>query len=435
MGEGLDGYMEQMVEWWDLRAFGAVLLAMKRVIGFFLAFASLSWADVIPLEEIKSAEGLPEGTRSLLEGMARFELNDGEAKVLAEKPGAGDAMIEICEKVQEVEHLSQAFMALRLRTDLNAAQQKRVRAMLEPLVGAELASRAVIVQQHGMYLLSKYPGEENEALLVRFLGTRKHWRDPDYTDIAAMALGQMGTPKSLDALRLYAARSKPPEGYLNEGYDAAVKAERLILERAQGKGKTQGEPGGPKPGEPRSAMALYDQLLGAMVGRYGGEDLVRIKETTILQIRKIPGHARELGDRLQRLGEVRFSGGQRDQLFFLLQHTGSPESIAQIGRFLTDERNPDADLPADSGALVVPNCYLAAGAMQRALPQVAKELGMAREGWRGSSEKQMLTWRTWWKEPGAEPYRKVLEQEMNPGGEAAAQTARENVVCLIKDDL
>lgn len=108
---------------------------MKRVVGFVLALASLAWAEVIPLEEIKSAEGLPEGTRALLEGLAKFELNDGEAKVLAEKPGAADAMIELCEKVQEVEHLSVAFMALRMRTDLNAAQQKRVRAMLEPLGG------------------------------------------------------------------------------------------------------------------------------------------------------------------------------------------------------------------------------------------------------------------------------------------------------------
>lgn len=110
--------------------------------------------------------------------------------------------------------------------------------------------------QHGLYLLGKYPGEENEALLVRFLGERKHWRSADYTDLAAMALGQVGTPKSLDALRQYAARSKPPEGYINEGYDAAVKAEKLILERAVRKGRVEGAPAEPKPGEPRSAMEL-----------------------------------------------------------------------------------------------------------------------------------------------------------------------------------
>lgn len=110
----------------ELRVVCAVLidclLAMKRVAVFFLAlalaFAPVAWAEEIPLERVKSAEGLPEGTRSLLKGMASFQLNAVEEKLLAEKPGAGDAMIEICELVQEVEHLSQAFMALRNRTEI-----------------------------------------------------------------------------------------------------------------------------------------------------------------------------------------------------------------------------------------------------------------------------------------------------------------------------
>lgn len=205
---------------------------MKRLLLLALAAVSLALADQIPLDQIKSVQGLPLDTRMLITKLANFELTRDEARVLAAKPGAADAIIELSEAVQEFEHLSDVFGALRMRSDLTSAQQKRVRDMLGPVVGNMEGGRVSVVKQQGLYVIGQYPSDENEALLIRFLSERKHWRDSDYTDVAAEGLSRIGTPKALQALREYAARAKPPEGYQSRGYDAAVEAEKQILARS-----------------------------------------------------------------------------------------------------------------------------------------------------------------------------------------------------------
>lgn len=205
---------------------------MKRIILLSLAVAGLAMADHIPLDRLKSVQGLPLDTRMLINKLANFQLTKAEAGVLAAKPGAADAIIELSEIVEEFEHLSDVFGVLRMRSDLTDTQQRRIRDVLNPLVGNMKDGRASVVKQQGLYLIGQYTSEANEALLIRFLSERKHWRDSDFSDVAAEGLARMGSPKALEALKQYAARAKPPEGYQSRGYNAAVEAEKQILARS-----------------------------------------------------------------------------------------------------------------------------------------------------------------------------------------------------------
>ncbi|MBL9133641.1 MAG: hypothetical protein JNG86_20695 [Verrucomicrobiaceae bacterium] len=72
-----------------------------------------------------------------------------------------------------------------------------------------------------------------------------------------------------------------------------------------------------------------------------------IRERARAILESIPGHAKSLGDEIDRLGNI--TGSQdvveraqnnRGELFSLLASLGSPESIQQIGRFMLDDRRP-----------------------------------------------------------------------------------------------
>lgn len=209
---------------------------MKRAIAIFCAVSSLSWANEIKLDDLKSAAGLSFSSRQLLSTLAQGHVDssmaDAIGKDLALDPKAAEPLLELSEMVEDFEHLAVVYAALRARADLSESQQKRIRDALNPLVGNMSGGRASILKQQGLYLIGNYPSSDNETLLVRFLSERKHWRDSDYSDIAAAGLGRIGTPKAIDALRQYATRAKPPEGYQSRGYDAAIEAENAILARS-----------------------------------------------------------------------------------------------------------------------------------------------------------------------------------------------------------
>lgn len=209
---------------------------MKRIIISIWMISSLGLAEQIKLDEIKSVAGLSFNSRQLLSSLALGHVDSGTANAigrdLALDPKAAEPLLELSEKIKDFEHLSVVYVALRARADLSESQQKRIRDALNPLVGNMAGGRVSMLKQQGLYLIANYPSADNEALLIRFLSERKHWRDSDYTDIAAESLSRIGTPNALQALREYAARAKPPEGYQSRGYDAAVEAEKQILARS-----------------------------------------------------------------------------------------------------------------------------------------------------------------------------------------------------------
>lgn len=61
-----------------------------------------------------------------------------------------------------------------------------------------------------------------------------------------------------------------------------------------------------------------------------------------LKIAAIPGHARVLGNRFERMSQDAGYFFERRKIMRCLQMVGSMEAIQQIGRFLEDKRAPDA---------------------------------------------------------------------------------------------
>jgi hypothetical protein len=209
------------------------VFSIKHAIAIFCAVSSLAWANEIKLDDIKSAAGGTINSRQLLSKLAQGNVDssmaDAIGKDLALDPETAEPLLELSEMVEDFEHLATVYVALRARADLSDSQQKRIRDALNPLVGNMSGGRASILKQQGLYLIANYPSPDNEALLVRFLSEHKHWQDSDCSDVAAVGLGRIGTSRALQALREYAARAKPPEGYQSRGYDAAIEAEIKIL--------------------------------------------------------------------------------------------------------------------------------------------------------------------------------------------------------------
>lgn len=165
----------------------------------------------------------------------------------------------------------------------------------------------------------------------------------------------------------------------------------------------------------RSLNELLFVLNGSLGGRFGEQsDLIR--KAAIEVIRQVPGHAKQLGDDIERLSESRNTFTERERCFLLLSRIASPEAIAQIGRFLFDERNPEKDLGIIDGLYLVPNSHWATQAMGEALGEkygIKKPLGTV--GW-----KEVRAWQTWWQSSIADEYRKLLEPVVSATKEAEA---------------
>lgn len=132
-----------------------------------------------------------------------------------------------------------------------------------------------------------------------------------------------------------------------------------------------------------------------------------------LKIAAIPGHARVLGNRFERMSQDVGYYFERRKIMRCLQMVGSMEAIQQIGRFLEDKRAPDTlaakrafermtdylDPAAQSQKC---NASLAASAMARVLGEDSP-IRMSQ----GDIvvETEIGAVQTWWKSDAAKPYR------------------------------
>jgi len=132
-----------------------------------------------------------------------------------------------------------------------------------------------------------------------------------------------------------------------------------------------------------------------------------------LKIASIPGHARVLGSRFERMSQDVGYFFERRKIVRCLQMVGSMEAIQQIGRFLEDKRAPDAlaaqlafermtdylDPAADS---LESNASLAAHAMVRVLGEDSP--ARMNQG-KIVVEPAIDVVQTWWKSDAAKLYR------------------------------
>ncbi|CAN5716433.1 hypothetical protein BH11VER1_BH11VER1_41800 [soil metagenome] len=148
---------------------------------------------------------------------------------------------------------------------------------------------------------------------------------------------------------------------------------------------------------------LNNVLMLALTRQFGAYSS-EVKEIAITAIRRIPDHGKTLGDKIEELSDQRGTARKRERAFYLLQNIASPDAIAQIGRFLFDERNPEKGLPLNDGSFEVPNSHWAANAMGSAL---GDRIGLKRKpGFYGPDE--VKAWQIWWQSPAADSFREPI---------------------------
>ena len=158
-------------------------------------------------------------------------------------------------------------------------------------------------------------------------------------------------------------------------------------------------------------LALHHQFCGNRSNCFQGDNSDKIKNLAIGAIRRIPDHARILADEIDQSSSKPGQIGLRENNFFLLGEIASPEAIAELGKFLFDERNPESILPPDSGLNTVPNSHRAADAMGVALGD-KPGIKNRKPGSYGPAE--VLAWQTWWQSPAANEYRTVKVTSIQP---------------------
>ena len=162
--------------------------------------------------------------------------------------------------------------------------------------------------------------------------------------------------------------------------------------------------------ESRSIDQLTAILFLAIRRQYG-EQSAMIKELSVNALRAVPNHATALGDRIQRFSEMEGTGRKIEHQFMLLEAIGSPEAIAEIARFLHDDRDPDRDLfPPGSGFASISNSFLSSQIVGKLLGDqspIDKEPG-------AYSFNDVRAIQEWWDSPAASEFRASLPPARAP---------------------
>lgn len=146
---------------------------------------------------------------------------------------------------------------------------------------------------------------------------------------------------------------------------------------------------------------------------------LEVKEQALLRLRQLPGLARYLGNQIE--STVDGPGGFPDRWMYIrrLSILANDDSVVQLGRFLFDDRNPDAKDPAhpvmyEQSAI---KHYISSAliGVLREMPGVAAEIKATPKG----DPRKYERVKNWWlKSPEAAPYRRQLADlgvELPPG--------------------
>lgn len=193
---------------------------------------------------------VPSSGRYLYERLAAGRLEGWEIERSAHIEGLAPALVALAEKLisgrADFEHVYFVLDALRARGDLGNDELKWVRFRLRPLLGKNDGPLGDVVKDRCLSILSKYPCEENETILIEFLSDKKEGDNEfGYSAVAAMGLRRVGTVRSVGPLRKYAEKLRSIPGVDPDG-SAFVELFELIKKlEAQAGDSAQGASGGP----------------------------------------------------------------------------------------------------------------------------------------------------------------------------------------------
>ncbi|WP_050028828.1 hypothetical protein [Verrucomicrobium sp. BvORR034] len=182
------------------------------------AIVALHAAGSSSLDEV----GEPSSGRYLCERLATGTLEGWEIERSAHIEGLAPALVALSEKLisgrADFEHVYFVLDALRARGDLGNDELKWVRFRLRPLLGRNDGPLGDVVKDRCLSILSKYPCEENETILIEFLSDKKEGDNEfGYSAVAAMGLRRVGTVRSVGPLRKYAEKLRSIPGVNPDG--------------------------------------------------------------------------------------------------------------------------------------------------------------------------------------------------------------------------
>lgn len=205
---------------------------MKSFVALTLVVTGLAAGAVEP-QSLKSFATVPPQVKlhfanfCLGQYPALFADNEKGFASLASTPGLTPALMELAnrfESEQEWDGFTRAWGLIAQRTDATAGEQSFVRNKLDELFNRNADPGGSAFKLSGLSFLGLYPSNEHEQFLIRYLSDTNGDRGGDPTDVAAESLGKIGTAASIESLRAYADKHKPPPGGKSRYYDTAVAA-------------------------------------------------------------------------------------------------------------------------------------------------------------------------------------------------------------------
>lgn len=133
----------------------------------------------------------------------------------------------------------------------------------------------------------------------------------------------------------------------------------------------------------------------------------------------IPGHAKYLADQIDSMSDIKGTSRERQHYFTLLGRVGSPEAIQQVSRFLSDERNPEADRNlVQKDTIYYNNSVMAWHALESLVmddldlsPEIKDKIKNG--SWAYSAQVWAAT-HAWWESDKSLPYRQGPNAETKP---------------------
>jgi hypothetical protein len=156
----------------------------------------------------------------------------------------------------------------------------------------------------------------------------------------------------------------------------------------------------------RESLPLLYNLLLLAERRQFGENSLSVQSLLVPRISAIPEHAKYLADDIERRSSEAGGLQGRENDFTLLTMVGSREALAELGRFLFDDRNPERERaeklpPSEVTFALLPNSLMAANGIGRILgPQSPVQ---ERPGFYGPEQVRKI--REWWTSLEGEAFR------------------------------
>ena len=214
-----------------------------RLLLFLTCCVSLVCAQGIDPSILQSTKSIPPTARIWFQHLARNDIRNEEIEKMSAIPGVAPALIELAQvlvnQAADFEHLYFVLDAIRMRSDLDDAHQAWLRNQLQPLIGRNPSGITHALKERGLMILSKYPGVENEKLLISYLDDHDGKESKfGFSATAAEGLGQIGTGSALKPLLDYADRIKPLPGHSDHHYDYAIAAISAVKSKVVRAGDT-----------------------------------------------------------------------------------------------------------------------------------------------------------------------------------------------------